>query len=93
MVLMNSAKRSRYATSTMNQNQGGGAKKSGLPYIVGREWHTSLRFNAKQNNHGPSMSLINAQMTLFPNVKPSRPIGSTGHFVRYWNIPGTSPGH
>lgn len=89
MVLMNAGARSRHTSSIVNQNQGGGSKKAGFPYMVGRGWQTSIALGAVDPVHGHCATLPCLQKTVFPNVRPSRPIGSTGHFVKYWHIPGT----
>ena len=54
-----------------NQNQGGGEKKAGFPYIVGRDSWSSIYL------HNTSQRLPTLRMTLFPKVRQSRPIGST----------------
>jgi len=42
MGLSNSAKRSSTYSQIINRNQGGGNKKAGFPYQVGRDWHASI---------------------------------------------------
>jgi len=42
MGLSNAAKRARTYDLIINQNQGGGSKKAGFPYIIGRDWHSSM---------------------------------------------------
>ena len=43
MVLLNASKRSREAVrSSININQGGGSKKAGFPYQIGRESWSSM---------------------------------------------------
>jgi hypothetical protein len=89
MVLMNAGSRSRHASSITRQNQGGGDKKAGFPYQVGRGWRTSIAFNSTDPVHGHCLTLKCTQMNLFPNARPSRPIGSTNQYVSYWHVPGT----
>lgn len=50
MVLLNAAKRARLASSTIVQNQGGGDKKAGFPYQVGRTSWTNIHMGV--SNYG-----------------------------------------
>ena len=52
MVLLNSAKRSRNAAQIVNQNQGGGPKKAGTPYQVGRTWWSSIHIGDAPMTNG-----------------------------------------
>ena len=71
MVLMNGAKRARYASSIVNQNQGGGNKKAGrVPN--GLTEATNIAYNI--NGLPRSNAFMN--ITVNPNVRQSRPIGS-----------------
>ena len=45
--LSNSAKSARYSGSTVNLPQGGGDKKAGFPYIIGRNYLTSIYFRER----------------------------------------------
>lgn len=85
--LANSAKLSRYSGSTTNQNQGGGDKKAGLPYQVGRNWHflNCLIDRQSANNLSSLKSTL-----VFANI--SRPVGSWTNGNVYWHIPGTGTG-
>jgi len=74
-----------------NINQGGGDKKAGLPYQIGRDrW-----FYAAMNNVGSRNTLYNygspnvvfgLRHTRNPNVNISRPIGSTLTPNPYWSM-------
>jgi hypothetical protein len=44
MVYLNSASRSRNVGSLINQPSGGGDKKAGFPYQIGRDTWTSIYF-------------------------------------------------
>ena len=78
MPLYNAASKARNATSIVNQNQGGGSKKAGFPYMVGRGYLTSLVFHAT----GSNCCNLSNQMTMpLKNVNQSRPISSI-------NVPG-----
>jgi hypothetical protein len=89
MVLSNSAKKARNQNALVRQNQGGGSKKAGFPYQVGRSSATSVAFGTEPST-GACCKLGALQISLFPIAKPSRPIGSiTGGPMRYWKIPGT----
>ena len=71
MVLLNESKKARYTASIITQNQGGGDKKAGLPYIVGRDSWTSIYFNERA-----SCPLTNMQIT-HRVANQSRPIGTS----------------
>jgi hypothetical protein len=77
------------SNAIVDGNQGGGSKKAGFPYQIGRSYQSSIVFGTTDPVSGRCCKLKNFQMNLFPNARPSRPIGSTGHFVNYWHIPGT----
>jgi hypothetical protein len=78
--------RARMGSSVLtNRPQGGGNKKAGFPYMVGRGYMTPNYLQYKN-----SRSLPVLQMNMFPNARPSRPIGSTNAAnYRYYHIPGT----
>jgi hypothetical protein len=79
-----SSSRAQMGSSAMTtQSQGGGNKKAGFPYIIGRDsWFPIY------NNYN-NRPLKNLQMNLRPNARPSRPIGSTYSPNTYFHIPGT----
>ena len=66
------------------QNQGGGEKKAGFPYIIGRTQHTEIAF-AQQ----PGINNLKFMMKNAFKANPSRPIGSTYSPNTYFHIPGT----
>jgi len=71
-------------SSIVNRPQGGGNKKAGFPYIIGRDHWTNIYF------HRTSQRLPVLQFTMNPNVRQSRNIGSTYQTnLRYNHIPGT----
>jgi hypothetical protein len=87
---MNSSTKARNVSSLVNQNTGGGNKKAGLAYQVGRESYTSVIMGTKTgiiNNN--CCSLKKLQLTFNPNVKISRPVGSVigNSGNTYWSIP------
>ena len=59
------------------QNQGGGSKKAGFPYQIGRETWSSIHLHSTNPISGHCCNLTKLQITLFPNTSQSRPIGST----------------
>ena len=72
------------------QSQGGGSKKAGFPYQVGRESWASIHINGSApvlNN--ACCSLKKMQFTVNPKVSQSRGIGSTYSPNTYYHIPGT----
>jgi hypothetical protein len=76
MGLSNGATRARNYGQTINQPQGGGSKKAGFPYQIGRTTWSSIFIDNQSRS-----TLI---MTKNPNVRISRPMGSTIN-VPYWN--------
>lgn len=89
MVLMNASKKSRYTGSTSNQDQGGGSKKAGFPYQVGRgQWTSNFIQACNPLSSVPCCTLTATNTLLFPLASISRPIGRSNN-ERYWNIPGT----
>ena len=72
MVLMNGAVRARRAASLSNQNQGGGNKKAGLVPTATLTEETWIAYNI--NGLPKSNAFMN--ITVNPNVRPSRPVGS-----------------
>lgn len=77
MTLMNGSTRARYASSISNANQGGGSKKAGLPHQIGRESWESVALGTVKNGSKAvcSTRLACLQVTLFPNVRQSLPVG------------------
>jgi len=67
------------------QNQGGGDKKAGFPYIIGRTQWTQIAFN-ESGNLGNLKFLMK---TVNPNTSITRPIGSTYTPNSYFTVPGT----
>jgi hypothetical protein len=76
MGLSNAASRARNYGQIINQKQGGGDKKAGLPYQVGRTSWSSIFID--------NQSAFSLSMTKYPNVRLSRPMGSTVN-VPYWH--------
>ena len=78
MGLSNGSSRARNYGQIINRNQGGGEKKAGLPFQVGRTaWETIYM---KSDLKG----LPALRITKNPNVRISRPMGSTIN-VPYWS--------
>ncbi len=76
MVLMNAGSRARSMSSITNQAQGGGNKKAGLVPMP-----SSPAGLQGYRERGLPQTLEVWQVTLFPNIRPSRPIGMrTLHF-------------
>jgi hypothetical protein len=86
--LANSAKKSRYLGQTVNQNQGGGDKKAGFPYMVGRSHWTSIALGSTDPVHGHCATLKCLSKTLV-FTSPSRPVGSWTEGNSYWRVQGT----
>ena len=75
MVLSNATKRVRYVSSLVNQNQGGGMKKAGFPYIVGRSYGSTIAMNMTNAPAGHCATLGCLMTNVVFNVSQSRPIG------------------
>ena len=70
MVLMNGSKKARYENSIVNQNQGGGDKKAGLPPTMRM---TSAKWIGYKNRGYPKpMSIM--KLPLVSTVRQTRPI-------------------
>lgn len=83
--LANSAKRSRFYAQTVNQNQGGGEKKAGFPYIVGRGWRSNIALgtlNGVKNSNCVGLNSLKS-LCFTQTVHQSRPIGGNIQTV-YW---------
>ena len=76
MVLYNAASRARNSGRTINQNQGGGSKKAGFPYQVGRSSASTVAFNMVDPAHGHCCKLSSFNTNIFPLARISRPIGT-----------------
>ena len=77
-MVYSQTKRTGSISSITNRASGGGDKKAGLPYLVGRTASTSVAFD------GTSQKLSILQMPLTTTVRPSRPIGVTPANGRYY---------
>jgi len=85
-----SSSRAQMGSSAITtQNVGGGSKKAGFPYMVGRSSWTSIHFNSTNPVDGHCCKLKSYQMNLFPNARQSRPIGVSPVSTRYYRVPGT----
>jgi hypothetical protein len=75
-----------------NINQGGGDKKAGLPYQVGRDsWFMPAMNNAGSRNTLYTFNgVFGLRHTRNPRVRFSRPIGSTLGNVPYWDMSSIS---
>ena len=71
--------RSSFGSNALTtQNQGGGSKKAGFPYQIGRSWQTSLVFDTTAPATGRCCKLNDLKtlpITWSRGVKQSRPIG------------------
>jgi len=67
-MVLSTTTRTSSISSIVNRNQGGGNKKAGFPYIVGRDSASSLALK------GTSQNLKVLQFTVNPHVKQSRPV-------------------
>jgi hypothetical protein len=88
MVLSNSAQRARYANTISNQNQGGGSKKAGFPYMVGRTEWSSIFINNTDPVSGRCCALKSYQNVRFPLASMSHGVGRQVN-GSYWRVKGT----
>ncbi len=72
MVLLNASSRSRNVASLIVTNQGGGDKKAGLPYLIGRTAPSSMLL--AKNAGGCELSGMKLPIT--PIANQSRPVDS-----------------
>ena len=84
MVLSGSKKTSSIASIT-NFNTGGGNKKAGFPYQVGRNSWTSVRIGLDATTIGKCCTSKKTNTNLFPVARQSRPIGVSPAAVKYYN--------
>lgn len=77
-MVYSQTKRTGSISSITNRASGGGDKKAGLPYLVGRTASSSIALD------GTSQKLSILQMPMTSNVRPSRPIGVTPANGRYY---------
>lgn len=82
MGLSNAASRARNYNQTINSDQGGGNKKAGFPYIVGRNAWSNIYLGT--NTVGNCCSLNRLKITANPRVRQSRPMGSS-ITTPYWS--------
>ena len=77
-MVYSQTKRTASVSSIVNQAQGGGSKKAGFAYVVGR---SAASFVALRNT---KQSMSTWQMPLTTTVSPSRPISMTPSAGRYF---------
>lgn len=85
MPLYNASKRARTTGQLVNRNTGGGNKKAGFPYMIGRSYTTSIFLRSTDPIHGRCCKLTTIMPTMQPKVSISKPIGYTGN-SSYWRI-------
>lgn len=69
-MVYSQTKRTSSISSITNQSTGGGNKKAGLPYLVGRDTASTIAFRGTKQ----TMSILS--LPLVYTTGPSRPIGS-----------------
>lgn len=72
MVLFNGSKNARNASSIINQKSGGGSKKAGTPYMIGRSTWSSVAFRVHHSNI-PLLNLQTNRFRTFPSM--NLPVG------------------
>lgn len=84
-MVLSSSKRTSSIASITNYNTGGGNKKAGFPYQVGRNSWVSIAMGASSLINGRCCTLRRANTNLFPLARQSRPIGVSPTAISYWN--------
>lgn len=84
MGLANGSSRARNYSQTVNQNQGGGNKKAGFPYQIGRGSWSSISLGCTAPLTGNCCSLSDLSVLHFTKVSQSRPVGGSVT-IPYWN--------
>jgi hypothetical protein len=87
----NGSNRSQMGSNVFTtQAQGGGNKKAGFAYQVGRDSWSSIYINGGNPVFQTGCASLKClQFTVNPHVSQSRSIGSTATNNRYFHIPGT----
>lgn len=76
-MVYSKSKRGQYIQSISNQAQGGGSKKAGFPYQVGRNTGSSVAIGTCNPGNGQSCCSLSKYMTYpFPLANFSRPIST-----------------
>jgi len=87
MGLSNAAKRARYYNQTINQDQGGGNKKAGLPQQVGKDSWTSIFIHATDPVHGKCCSQPQQMYMKFAQSNyQARPVGGNINNAGYYKV-------
>lgn len=86
MVLMNAGERARYTSSYINQKQGGGPNKAGLPGSACKPYGFWIALSVHQTSDTLFGIPRGLRHTVNPNVRQSRPMGSTLTPNPYWNM-------
>ena len=82
MVLMNATSRARHMSSIVNQNQGGGDKKSGIPPQMAMTANRWIAFNKTGSGADGLLSLVNMRTNRFKtNANQNLPIGFTHNIM------------
>jgi hypothetical protein len=78
-MVLSTTTRTSSISSIVNQNQGGGPKKAGFPYIIGRESWTTTHFResgtAQFLGNSDGSTPRSLRFTKLPNTRQSRPVG------------------
>jgi hypothetical protein len=75
-MVLSTTKRTASVSSIVNQNQGGGEKKAGFPYQVGRSSWASIFIGGVDPVYGRCCKLSGFQQTLFFTKNTVRPVGN-----------------
>ena len=77
-MVYSASKKARHISSLVNQNSGGGSKKAGFPYQIGRNSWSSIYIDACDPSHDRELKCCTLDMMKKPEVSKnsqSRPIG------------------
>jgi len=84
-MFSSSSKSQMGSNAVTSQNQGGGDKKAGFPYIIGRTQWTNIALDQQSG----MKNLKFMMKTVNPNTSITRTIGSTYTPNSYFTVPGT----
>lgn len=74
-MVLSTTKRTASISSIVNQNQGGGEKKAGFPYQIGRDHWASIFIGGVDPVHGHCCGLNGYKQTLVFTKNTVRPVG------------------
>lgn len=86
-MVLSGPNRTSSISSIVNQNQGGGNKKAGLPQQIGRSYWFPIALTTHQSRNTlyDVNGIFGLQRTVNPNICQSRPVSSWTNGNTYWS--------